>query len=143
MFNLMRHSLRAVFIALVLGVFAAPVTIGLSQPAHDPKKQTKQEREYQKLKQFSEDLYTNDAGFAEEVQEYYRQTRREDSEMSYFTDTRDTQDDQVTRTGDKLKVDDTLYDNPLVQDYVNRVGQSIVPRDSKHLYAFKVTLNPI
>jgi Zn-dependent protease with chaperone function len=143
MFNLMRHSLRALFIALVLGVFAAPGTIGLSQPAQDPKKQTKQEREYQKIKQFSEDLYAKDAAFRDEVDESYRQKRREHSEMAYFTNTRDTQDDQVTRTGDKLKVDDTLYDNPLVQDYVNRVGQSIVPRDSKHLYAFKVTLNPI
>lgn len=143
MFKLICHSLRGVFIVVVLGVLAAPGTIGLSQAAQDPKKQTKQEREYQKIKQFSEKLYTEDALFREEVDESYRQKRREHSEMAYFTNTRDAQDDQVTRTGDKLKVDDTLYDNPLVQDYVNRVGQSVVPRDSKNLYAFKVTLNPI
>src|SRR5215510_1754062 len=143
MFKLICHSLYAVFIAVVLGVLAAPGTVGLSQPAQDPKKQSKQEREYQKIKQFSEKLYAEDALFRDEVDESYRQKRREHSEMAYFTNTRDAQDDQVTRSGDKLKVEDTLYDNPLVQDYVNRVGQSIVPRDSKNLYAFKVTLNPI
>jgi Zn-dependent protease with chaperone function len=143
MFKMVCPSLCAVFIAVVLGVLAAPGTVGLSQTAQDPKKQTKEEREYQKIKQFSEKLYTDDAAFREEVDESYRQKRREHSEMAYFTNTRDSQDNQGTRTGDKLKVEDTLYDNPLVQDYVNRVGQSIVPRDSKNLYAFKVTLNPI
>src|SRR5215510_3036378 len=143
MSKLIRHSLCAVFIAVALSLFAAPGTVGLSQPAQDQKKQSKQEREYQKIKQFSEKLYAEDALFRDEVDESYRQKRREHSEMAYFTNTRDAQDDQVTRSGDKLKVEDTLYDNPLVQDYVNRVGQSIVPRDSKNLYAFKVTLNPI
>jgi Zn-dependent protease with chaperone function len=143
MFKTVCQSLRAVFIAVVLGVLAAPGTVGLSQTAQDSKPQTKQEREYQKIKQFSEKLYTDDAAFRDEVDESYRQKRREHSEMAYFTNTRDSQDNQGTRTGDKLKVEDTLYDNPLVQDYVNRVGQSIVPKDSKNLYAFKVTLNPI
>ncbi len=106
-------------------------------------KQSKQEREYQKIKQFSEKLYAEDPGFREEVEETYRQKRREHSEFAFFINTRDSQDAQVTRSGDRLKVEDTLYDNPLVQDYVNRVGQSIVPKDSTRLYAFKVTLNPI
>jgi Peptidase family M48 len=57
--------------------------------------------------------------------------------------TRDASDEKIMRTGDKLKVFDSLYDNPMVQDYVNRVGQSLVPKNSTRLYAFKVTLNPI
>ncbi|MCG3161126.1 MAG: Beta-barrel assembly-enhancing protease [Acidobacteria bacterium] len=109
----------------------------------DAEKPTKQEREYQKIKQFSDKLYAEDSGFHDEVEETYRQKQREHSEYAFFINTRDNQDEQIMRTGDKLKVDDTLYDNPLVQDYVNRVGQSIVPGDSVKLYAFKVTLNPI
>src|SRR6185369_852828 len=35
------------------------------------------------------------------------------------------------------------YDNPLAQDYVNRVGQSLVPAGSDKLYAFKIMLNPV
>jgi Peptidase family M48 len=143
MFKLIRHSLYAVFFAVVLGVLAAPGTVGLSQPAQDPKKQSKQEREYQKIKQFSEKLYAEDTVFREEIENLYYQKQKEHSEYAYFTNTLDSHDEHITRNGDKLKVDDTLYDNPLVQDYVNRVGQSIVPKDSKKLYAFKVTLNPI
>jgi Zn-dependent protease with chaperone function len=143
MFKSVCHFLSAVFIAIAFGVLSAPGTVGLSQAAQDPKKQSKQDREYQKIKQFSEKLYAEDAVFREEVDESYLQKRREHSELAYFTNTRDSQDDRDTRTGDKLKVEDTLYDNPLVQDYVNRVGQSIVPKDSKKLYGFKVTLNPI
>ena len=45
---------------------------------------------------------------------------------------------------DKYKVDGTtLYENPLAQDYVNRVGQSMVPVGSDKLYAFKIMLNPV
>ena len=157
MVNSICRSLCAVFIAVVFGVLAAPGTVGIAQDTAPPnkkedkksakqetdKKQAKQEREYQKIKEFSENLYNTDTSFRDEVEAAYRQKQKEHSEFAYFTNTRDSQDEQITRTGDKLKVDDTLYDNPLVQDYVNRVGQSIVPKDSKYLYAFKVTLNPI
>jgi hypothetical protein len=57
--------------------------------------------------------------------------------------TRDQDDEQVTRTGDTFKIEDTLYDNPLVQQYVNRLGQSVVPKSSQNLYVFRVTLNPV
>lgn len=109
----------------------------------DNAKPSKQERKYQKIKQFSLDLYSKDSDFKDEVDAAYRQKQREHSEYAYFINTRNGFDDQVTHDGDKLKVNDTLYDNPLVQDYVNRVGQSLVPADTTHLYAFKITLNPI
>jgi predicted Zn-dependent protease len=165
MFKSVYRSLCAVFITVALCILAAngaangaaPGNIGLAKnPVRQDKdkdkdkkdkkaaeQQTKQEREYQKIKQFSENLYNTDPSFRQEVEDAYRQKQKEHSELAYFTNTRDSRDDQITRTGDKLKVDDALYDNPLVQDYVNRVGQSIVPKDSKYLYAFKVTLNPI
>lgn len=109
----------------------------------DQEKLSKQEREYLKFKRLSKEKYDKEPSFRDEVEGAYRQKQREHSEYAFFINTRDAQDDEVTRTGDKLKIEDTLYDNPLVQDYVNRVGHSVVPRDSKRLYAFKVTLNPI
>jgi Zn-dependent protease with chaperone function len=109
----------------------------------DNAKLSKQERKYQKIKQFSLDLYNKDSDFKDEVDAAYRQKQREHSEYAYFINTRNSLDDQVTRDGDKLKVEDTLYDNPLAQGYVNRVGQSLVPDNTTHLYAFKITLNPI
>ena len=89
------------------------------------------------------DSIEKDPEFREEVLSKYREKQRQHSEYAYYINTRDAADEQIMYTGDKLKVKDTLYDNPMVQDYVNRVGHSIVPKDSKHLYAFKVTLNPI
>lgn len=109
----------------------------------DKSKTSKQEREYQKIKQFSIDRYQKNAEFKEEVDEAYRQKQREHSEYAYDINTFDQADEQVLRNGDKVKIPDTLYDNPLAQDYVNRVGQSIVPASSSRLYAFKITLNPI
>jgi predicted Zn-dependent protease len=109
----------------------------------DTPKLSKDEREYQKIKKFSLDLYLKDAEFRDAVDDAFLQKQREHSEYAYFINTRDSSDEQITRTGDKLKIEDTLYDNPLAQDYVNRVGQSLVPAGSPRLYAFKITLNPI
>lgn len=109
----------------------------------DKDRPTKQEREYQKIKRFSLEKYQKDASFRDSVEESYRQKQREHSDYAYFINTRDAEDQQVMRSGDKLKVEDTLYDNPMVQDYVNHVGQSLIPKDSTRLYAFKVTLKPV
>lgn len=35
-----------------------------------------------------------------------------------------------------------LYDNPVLQDYVNELGQRLVPRESPHAYAFRLILDP-
>ena len=62
--------------------------------------------------------------------------------VKQFRDERDAKGKLVKE--DKYKVDGTtLYENPLAQDYVNRVGQSMVPVGSDKLYAFKIMLNPV
>jgi predicted Zn-dependent protease len=111
--------------------------------SQDDKKATKQERRYQEIKQFSEERFRTNPEFRDEVNVAYRQMQREHSEYAFRINTRDADDEQVMRTGDKLKIEDTLYDNPMAQDYVNRVGQSLVPAGSNQLYAFKITLNPV
>ncbi len=116
----------------------------------DKSKPTKQEREYQKIKQFSIERYNKNADFRDEVEESYRQKQREHSEYAFRINTSDAASTLRIRDGDRLKGQsgdwaqtDALYDNPLAQDYVNRVGQSLVPPESQRLYAFKITLNPI
>jgi predicted Zn-dependent protease len=114
----------------------------------DPKKDdkpklSKEEREYQKIKKFSLDLYLKDAEFRDAVEDAYLQKQREHSEYAYYINTRNPASQQVTRDGDKLRVEYALYDNPLAQDYVNRVGQSLVPNGSTRLYTFRIMLNPI
>lgn len=113
------------------------------QKKEEKPKLTKEEREYQKVKKFSLDLYLKDADFREACEDAYLRKQREHSEYAYYINTRNPGIQQVTRDGDKLTVEYALYDNPLAQDYVNRVGQSLVPAGSSRLYTFRIMLNPI
>src|ERR1044071_6320278 len=113
------------------------------QKKDDKPKLSKEEKEYQKIKKFSLDLYLKDADFREACEDAYIKKQREHSEYAYYINTRNPGSEQVTRDGDKLTVEYTLYDNPLAQDYVNRVGQSLVPAGSSRLYTFRILLNPI
>lgn len=136
--------------ALLLGASAPALAAQKDDKKDDKKaakddkpKPTKQERKYQEIRQFSEKRYREKPEFKDEVDEAFRQKQREHSEYAFTINTQDAQDDQRTQVGDRLKVRDALYDNPLAQDYVNRVGQSVVPPGSTRLYAFKITLNPV
>ncbi len=113
------------------------------QKKDDKPKLSREEKEYQKIKKFSLDLYLKDPEFRDAVEDAYLREQREQSEYAYYINTRNPATQQVTRDGDKLRVEYALYDNPLAQDYVNRVGQSLVPSGSTRLYTFRIMLNPI
>ncbi len=36
-----------------------------------------------------------------------------------------------------------LYDNPILQRYLNNIGQRLVPKDSPNLYSFRLLLDPV
>ncbi len=77
----------------------------------------------------------------------WQDAKREDMEVAYAINTRDTM--RVTsrsaeeETLQRVLKFGGLYDNPILQDYVNTLGQSLVPKDSPNLYAFKLVLNPV
>src|SRR5688572_22118747 len=157
-----RPSLAALLAAALLLSTFAPLTVlaGAKRPAASQKKEenkdkdkkkddkedkpklSKAERKYQEIKKFSADLYNKDGDFRDTVDDAYERKMREHTEFAFDLNTRNGLD-QVRRDGDKLKIYDALYDNPLAQDYVNRLGQSLVPASTNKLYAFKITLNPI
>jgi len=58
---------------------------------------------------------SRDADFRDEVEEAYVQKKREHSEYAFSINTRRASDKLVTDENDKLKIRETLYDNPLVQ----------------------------
>jgi hypothetical protein len=115
------------------------------KPQKDEKKTlTKQERKWLEIFRFSKQRYDSDPDFRMQVDEGYRKMQREHSEHAFEINTTDPRLAQVFN--DKVRIDMnmiSLYDNPLAQDYVNRVGQSLVPAGSDKLYAFKIMLNPI
>jgi Zn-dependent protease with chaperone function len=135
--------------SLVLGA-GASVQASQSDDTKAKKKATKEEeaaakkeRKYVELRTKSLDLYAKDPAFKAEVDAQMREVLRAHSEYAFSVNLSDESGEYVTRKGDRLKREDTLYDNPLVQDYVNRVGQSLVPTASPRKYAFKVILNPV
>ena len=157
-----RSLLASILVGLLLVPLAVPAAVAArgkrpNEPTAAPQKDkdkkgdkkddqpklSKEEKEYQKIKKFSVDLYLKDAEFREAVDEAYLQKQREHSEYAYYINTRNPSLQSVTRDGDKLTVEYALYDNPLAQDYVNRVGQSLVPGGSTRLYTFRIILNPI
>jgi len=114
-------------------------------PATDQKKNelSKQERQWLEVFRFSKQRYETNPEFRAQVDEAFRRMQREHSEYAFAINTRDPKADHIKLDGEKVIINLTLYDNPLAQDYVNRVGQSLVPAGSDKLYAFKIMLNPV
>jgi predicted Zn-dependent protease len=113
-------------------------------PATDVKNDlSKQERQWLEVFRFSKQRYETNPEFRAQVDEAFRRMQREHSEYAFAINTRDAKADHIKLEGEKVIIHLTLYDNPLAQDYVNRVGQSLVPAGSDKLYAFKIMLNPV
>lgn len=159
MFKPINRTLVSLFIAAAL-LIAAPLSVqaGAARRQQDEKekkdkdkdkkkadekpKLTKQERKYQEIKRFSVDKYNKDQEFRDQVDDAYTRLLRGHSDHAFDINTRNP-NTQLRRDGDAVKILYALYDNPLAQDYVNRVGQSLVPAGSSKLYAFKIILNPV
>jgi hypothetical protein len=57
-----------------------------------------------------------------------REHVKNDNEEAFATDMRNT---------------GSLYNNPMLQRYLNAIGQKLVPKDSPNLYSFRLVLNPV
>jgi len=114
------------------------------KPAKDEKNNlSKRERKWLEVYNFSKQRYDTNPDFRLEVDEAYRRMQREHSEYAFSINSEDAKGELVRKDKNKVKATTTLYENPLAQDYVNRVGQSMVPAGSDKLYAFKIMLNPV
>ncbi len=109
----------------------------------DEKRIEKQIRKYEETLTKAVDKYGRDAEFKDDVDFEFRRLQREHAKRAFEINTLDSDDEAVTFAGDKIPTEDTLYDNLLAQDYVNRVGQSLVPETSDKRFGFKITSNPM
>ena len=148
---MLTHSRRSTIASIVMFALLSPMaTVYAQQENKDQNKKakdekttlSKQERKWLEVYRFSKQRYETNPDFRLEVDEAYRRMQREHSEYAFSINRQDAKGKLVKE--DKYKVDGTtLYENPLAQDYVNRVGQSMVPVGSDKLYAFKIMLNPV
>ncbi|HXD31532.1 MAG TPA: M48 family metalloprotease [Pyrinomonadaceae bacterium] len=101
-------------------------------------------KKYQTLSEFAEDLYASDPEFRDQVDDAYLDLQGQQAfEAHRINISRQKELLATENEGEVLKLRRALYDNPRVQEYVNRLGQQLVPEDSDKLYAFKVMVNPI
>lgn len=101
-------------------------------------------KKYQTLSEFAQDLYASDPEFRDEVDDAYLDLQSRQASEAYLINILHPKELLPTENeGELLKLRRVLYDNPRVQEYVNRLGQQIVPEDSDKLYSFKVIINPI
>jgi predicted Zn-dependent protease len=136
-------------IALVT-VFASSVTGQTSKPGQDPRARERDKaraerdaRRYDQLKTFALTLYQTDPDFRDEVDEHFDDVQRQHSEQAFNKNIATPARPTVVHDGDRLRLQNGLYDNKLVSDYINRVGQALVPRDSDKLFAFRLVAHPI
>jgi predicted Zn-dependent protease len=109
----------------------------------DDAKRGKLAAEFEKKKAFYLKQLEKDADFRSEVEAAYRDKLREHGEYAAAINSLNSAKTTAETPQSPLLKFDALYDNPLVTDYINRVGQSLVPKDSTKTYSFKVTLDPI
>jgi hypothetical protein len=134
----------------VVAAGVAPAQFGLGKKKDDAKvreeqvkKAEKAGREYDKLKEFSENLYATDPDFREDVEKDYDQVQQQHSEEAFQNNIAPPARPTVVHDGDRLRLQTGLYDNKLVADYVNRIGQQLVPEDSERLFAFRLVAHPV
>ncbi len=110
----------------------------------EEKARVQEMRKYQKLSDFAQDEYNRNPEFRDEVDKAYLDLQAQHALQAYQINTTRTSELIYPESEDQtFKIRRVLYDNPWVQDYVNRVGQRLVPPDSDKLYAFKVVYHPI
>lgn len=156
----MAKTMRTVGVASVVLIFLAlfftPVAsaqLGALKHKSDQEKQDelqqkneklreKEAKRYATLAEFAQDEYAGDPDFHDRVDQAYQDLQGEHAMQAFDINTSDASQ-VVVKEGDVIKIRRALYDNPRVQDYVNRVGQGLVPADSQMLYAFKVIQSPV
>ncbi|HEX8127993.1 MAG TPA: M48 family metalloprotease, partial [Pyrinomonadaceae bacterium] len=105
---------------------------------------TKEAKKYNTLREFAEDQYASDPEFRDEVDDTFYQVQESHTLEAYQINTTHPKEYVSTdKEGESIKIRRALYDNPRVQEYINRLGQTIVPADSDKLYSFKIIVNPI
>jgi predicted Zn-dependent protease len=77
------------------------------------------------------------------IQDEWDETRRSDLQMAYSINLTENwgviQDNIRDDSFDRQR----LYSNPIVQSYVNHLGQRLVPKGSVNMYTFRVLYDPI
>ena len=109
----------------------------------EEKRDAKNMKSYEKIKTYSLDKYASDPDFRDEVDQAYADLLREHKDLAFEKNThRGSKVYAVNEDRFRMNDQRELYDNLLVQSRINRIGQSLVPKDSDRMFAFRLTADP-
>ena len=117
-------------------------TLAAERDEKERKRDAKNLGRYDKLKEYSTTKYKGDPDFKDDVDERFEELLRDHAELAYKKNTTMTSY-MKTVNEDNWRMHVGLYDNLLVQNMVNRIGQKVVPESSEKLFAFKVLPDPV
>jgi hypothetical protein len=132
-------SVATLVVALSLPAFGQIGNVLKGKPK--PEDPAKNQLRYEVLKQYSTDKYQKDLNFRDDVDQAYEDLMREHSQRAYDRNTSVSSYIATVRE-DRWRIHQNLYDNLVVQDHINRIGQKLVPPESERALAFKVIPDP-
>ena len=99
---------------------------------------------YENLKNFAEGLYKQKErpDFRAKVDQHYEALLREHAKRAFEVNTSQHSEIKIILE-DRFRYFTGLYDNLMMQDLVNRIGQDVGPKWSEKLYTFKLLANPV
>ncbi len=99
---------------------------------------------YENLKNFAEGLYKQKErpDFRAKVDQHYEALLREHAKRAFDVNTSPHSEIKIILE-DRFRYFTGLYDNLMMQDLVNRIGQDVGPKWSEKLFTFKLLANPV
>src|SRR5262249_53475413 len=92
---------------------------------------------------YSMDKYASDPDFRDEADAAYDELLRDHVAIAFERNThRNSKVYAVNEDRFRMNDQGELYDNLLVQNRINHIGQSLVPKDSERVFAFRLTADP-
>lgn len=134
---------------LILSVSCSPTWGQLGLGKHKDKEAEKSARPSDKPPDLSENDKKKLAEIEQrpeikdEIELAWEAQKKHDLEFVYIVNSSTRFDVSGPQYADYRENYGQLYDNPILQRYVNSLGQKLVPKDSPYLYSFKLLLDPI
>ena len=116
----------------------------MSREGSEQRKEKQEQRTRAKIKELAAELYETDEGFKDEVDAQHSINLRKHMRRAFDVNTSLPSKPIVIRE-DRLRLHgpDTLYDNLMIQSYINRLGQSLVPEGTLTYFSFRLINDPV
>jgi hypothetical protein len=141
-----RHRLFSLFLVFLMAIPASAQLgglAGLGKKKDQPAKASDKPPEYSEKDKAKMAEIAQRPEIKEAIESAWQEIRRHDMDLAY-------QVNQSVRYAPKGGLElakmrndyGQIYDNPILQQYLNALGQKLVPKDSPNLYAFRLLLDP-